>query len=287
MAAPPSTTPKTTDPNDPSKFRSMVSYEEREAIGLTPRTWTGVVHPEVYPTLTRLNKNIVELRERLRKDKDVRAFDALSQIEFPSMVYVQIQLTELDAQRRVLQSLTAAEFHRPYLFETLAGLTGYVSQSGLDKLAHHPDVLGLCLDDNPLPITRKLIDKDSIPSAKQGEANDEPGVKEGIVDADVYRAFALSDRVTVDVSLRTTSLPGWDDLPADTQARNELRDIAYAELQDRLLSSLSADDFRLKSKCMSSLSGSVTRESLQILWKHPDVQKVTIPRLARITDPRN
>jgi len=45
----PSRSMTTADPNDPDKTRTIVSREERERLGLTLRTWTGVVHPDVSP----------------------------------------------------------------------------------------------------------------------------------------------------------------------------------------------------------------------------------------------
>jgi len=54
--------PVTSDPNDPEKTRATVFFpEKREKLGLTPKTWSGVVHPDVYPTLDRLNKTVESL----------------------------------------------------------------------------------------------------------------------------------------------------------------------------------------------------------------------------------
>jgi hypothetical protein len=82
----------TADPNDPGKTRTTIPREEREELGLTPRTWTGVVDPEAYARLDRLDKTVADLRERLKKGKDAEAFDTLRRIRFKGMVYVQVQL---------------------------------------------------------------------------------------------------------------------------------------------------------------------------------------------------
>ncbi|MGQ9652234.1 MAG: hypothetical protein ACUVXJ_19235 [Phycisphaerae bacterium] len=274
----------TPDPNDPEKTRTIIPREEREKLGLTPRTWTGVVDPEVYARLDRLNKTVAELKDRLKKGRDVEAFDALWRIRFKGMVYVQVQLKDRDAQRRVLASLKASEFHAPYLFEKSVGLTGYITKEGLDKLAKNPDVTGVCLDDKPLPGPGKIMAKDLLPPAKPGEAANEPGVPEKKVDPDVYRAFALGDRVDVAVSLRVELPSRPEELPSDLVARNELREQAGQQVQDRVLSALTANEFWLSSRHESGMSGSVTKEGLQKLWRHPDVQRISFPPLMRVPE---
>ncbi len=274
----------TADPNDPEKTRTIIPREEREKLGLTPRTWSGVVDPEVYARLNRINKTVADLKERLKKGKDVQAFDALWRIRFKDMVYIQVQLKEREAQRRVLASLKASEFHVAYLFEKSAGLTGYVTKEGLDKLAKNPDVTGVCLDDKPLPGPGKIMAKDFLPPAKPEEAANEPGVPEKKVDPDVYRAFALNDRVDVAVSLRQEFTSRPEDLPSDLVARNELREQAGKRVQDRVLSAVTADEFWLSSRRDSGMSGSVTKEGLHKLWKHPDVQRISFPPLMRVPE---
>lgn len=298
--------PRVADPNDPEKTRSTISRDEREKLGLTPKTWTGVVPPEVYATLDRLNQTVASLKDRLQKGRDVQAFDALRRIRFEGMVYVQVQLKHdpkgkpdseenkaaiRDVQRRVLASLKASEFHVPYLFEKAPGLTGYVTKEGLDKLAKKPDVAGVCLDDKPLPKKGKIIVKDSLPPAKPGEAANEPGVAEGIVDPDVYRAFDLSDRVDVIVSLRAESLPelGGNTL-SDMRARWELHKQVEKQLRERVLSAMTADGFWVSTLLGPGMSGCITREGLQDLRQHPAVQRIYLQeflRLQRIPERRN
>jgi len=284
VPSPPSTMP---DPNDPDKTRAVVSREEIERTGLKPRTWTGVVDPEVYVRLDRLNKTVADLKERLKKERDVKAFDTLWRMRFKGMVYVQIQLKpdgkNKEVQRRVLASLKASEFHARYLFDGAPGIIGFATKEALDKLAKNPDVTGVCLDDNQLPDPLAgVIFRDHLPPPKPGDtSSQQPGVRENKVEADVYRVFEQADRADVDVSLRTDSLPELTDNPSEMLARNELRDQAEKQLQDRVLSTLTADDFMLRARFGSGIGGFVTRNGIQQLWKHPDVLRIRLQRLAR------
>jgi len=272
----------TADPNDPEKTRTIIPREEREKLGLTPRTWTGVVDPEVYAKLDRLNKTVAELKDRLKKGRDVEAFDALWRFRFKGMVYVQVQLKERDAQQRVLATLKASEFHAPYLFEKSAGLTGYITKEGLDKLAKNPDVTGVCLDDKPLPDRPKTVYKDDLPPARPGDTpSSQPGVEERKVDPDVYRAFSLSDRVEVMVSLKAESLPEWSEAPSENRSRLELRNQAERQLQDRVLSAITADEFWLGARIGSGIAGFINRHGVEKLWKHPEVLRIGLMGLER------
>jgi len=184
--------------------------------------------------LERLNKTVEGLKERprLKKGRDMDAFDALERIRFPGMVYVQVQVKDIDAQRRVLATLKASEFHDPYLFEKAAGFTGYATKEALDKIAKNPDVVGLCLDDKPFAEPLKTIYKNDLPPAEPGDASaTKPGVAEGIVDADVYRALDRSTHVKAGVSLRgEDSLPELTDVPAKMWEAGELRQQAAKQL---------------------------------------------------------
>jgi len=125
FAAPPpkpTSAPVTADPNDPEKTRTIVPREEREKLGLTPHTWSGVVHPDVYLTLDKLKKTEARLRERLRNESGEQGeevFDMLWFMHFKGTVYVQVQLKSKDAQRRVLASLKTSEFHAQQLFAAM------------------------------------------------------------------------------------------------------------------------------------------------------------------------
>lgn len=272
------------DPNDPEKTRVTVSPEERETLGLTPRTWTGVVQPQAYTTLDALSKTA----DRLKKTNTVQAIQALHSIRFEGTVYVQIQLKPdsriQDAQHRVLASLKASEFHPLYLFEASAGLTGYATKEALDRLAKSPDVTGVCLDDKALPGPGKIVVKDALPPAKPGEAANEPGVPEKKVDPDVYRALALTDRVDVLISLREDSLPKLTDVPSQMHAQNQLRKQAEKQLQDRVLSLVSADEFWLSNRLGPGISGRITKEGIDKLWKDPDVRRIYLPQAFKVPD---
>jgi len=275
--------PRVADPNDPEKTRPTISREKREQLGLIPHTWAGVVHPNVYATLDRLNRTVTTLKDRLKTGRDVQAFQALWSMRFKGMVYVQVQVKDKDAGRRVLASVKASEFHVRQLFEGTAGFVGYATKEGLDKLAKNPDVLGVCLDDKPLPGPGKIIVKDILPPAKPGEtASAQPGVAEGKVDPHVYRAFDLADRVHVMVGLRGESLPELTDKGPEMRSRLELRNQAEKQLQDRVLSTVSAHDFWVEGRGGPAMHGAITKEGLQELWKHPDVRRIVLPQPLKI-----
>jgi len=299
-----SVTPVTVDPNDPEKMRAVVSREEREKLGLTPHTWSGVVDPEVYASLDRVNKTLATLKDRMKRDKDIRAFQAwFAGAETEGTVYVQVQLKHepkgasdskenmaaiKDVQRRVLASLKASEFRLRQLFEGVAGFVGYARKEALDKLAKNHDVTGVCVDDGPLPEAPvKIIHRDDLPAPKPGQPAG-PGAREDRVEPDVYRAFELTDRPYVMIALRRAdSLPQLNDKPSEMFARNELRDKAQKELRDRVLSTVNADDFWLRSSHSSSMAGFTTREGLQTLSKHPEVLRINLVALVRYPERRN
>lgn len=282
-AAQPPRVSATADPNDPEKTRPVVPREEREKLGLTPKTWTGVVQPEVYARLDNLKKAMASAREKVNAGtKDERVFQAWwAGTQTEGTVYVQIHLKDQAAQRRVLASLKASEVQRPYLFTKLPALTAHVTKEALDKLAESPDVLGVCLDDKPVPDTRRgIITKDGLPALKAGdESGEQPGVKEGKIEAEVYRAFAISDRVRVTVSLRGESLPELTDKGPEVRTRLVRRHQAEKQLQDRVLASVSADDLELIARIGSGVSAYITREGAHKLARHPDVQRISLPVL--------
>jgi len=280
----PSRPKATNDPNDPENTRPIIPREEREKLGLTPHTWSGVVHPDVYPKFDMLNKVIANLKEKVNK-KDVQAVRVLFGMRFKGTVYVQVQLKDKDTQRRVLASLKASEFHVRQLFDGSAGFVGYVTKEGLDKLVKNPDVIGVCLDDKPLPEKGKTIYTNDLPPAKPGEAANEPGVAERKVDPDVYRAFALSERVYVIISLHIESLPALGGTTlSEMRVRNELREQAEKQLRDRVLSTVSADDLWLWVNLGPGMSGFITKEGLEKLQKQSEVQRIHLDHLVRIPE---
>jgi hypothetical protein len=263
------------DPNDPEKTRTIISREEREKLGLTQKTWSGVVHPEVYATLDSLNEKIANLKTRMERDRDFRAFQLLfSATQTEGTVYVEVQLKNKDARKRVLGSLKASEFRVRQLLDQAAGFVGYATREGLDKLAKHPDVIGVCVDNKPLPDAPvRIIHRDDLPPAQAGEAAG-PGAREDKVEPDVYRMFALTDRPYVMVNLRADSLPQLTDEPSEMLARERARREVEKTLQDRILCTISADDFYLQARAGSAISGFITPEGLEKLQQHPDVLRI-------------
>ncbi|HUU84502.1 MAG TPA: hypothetical protein VM243_13460 [Phycisphaerae bacterium] len=294
LAEPPRV-PVTVDPNDPEKRRAIIPREEREQLGLAPHTWTGVVDPQAYATLERLLETIERLKEAGTGDAQMTPF----LMQFPGTVYVEVHLKHdakgtvgfqenmagiRDAQHRVLRSMTAAQFHVRQLFERAPGLVGYATREALDKLAAHPDVAGVCLDEQPLPERAKVVSNDDLPPAKPGEAADEPGVAEGKVDADVYRAFALTDRVYVSLDLRgADSLPPSADAPSEMWDRDRVREEVARELQNRFLASFNADELWAWTVPLGQLfiSAFVNKDGLQKLRQHPDVPRIRLPHVYR------
>jgi hypothetical protein len=277
VSAPPAATRVTADPNDPAKTRTMISFEEREALGIEPHTWTGVMHPEVYPTLDRLNATVAELRSRATavNQRDVEAFDALWRVRFPGTVYVQVQLISKEAQHQVLGSLTAAEFYDAYLFNSAAGIVGYATKEGLDKLGANSDVTGVCLDNKPVPaMADPLATRQPAPKPTPGEAQVPRQVERiGSVEAAAYQAIQESTNgyVFVLVNLRRS-------IPED--ATHEERGSADRDAQARILSALTADEFRTSSRGpIGGLTGHVNRAGLDKLSTHPDVLTVDLPAL--------
>lgn len=267
--------PTVSDPNDPFKMRATCSLEQRERLGLKPHTWDGVVDPEAFAALARLKETIADLEQQAQSTKDAKAVARLHSVQFRDMVFVQIQVMAQEDQRKVLGSLTAAEFRRPCLLASSPGILGYVSRSGLDKLAANPAVAGVCLDDQPIAGRfRPNIDRNALPP--ECEEAESPGVKEGKVDADVYRALLVTDRVRVTIELSQSAKPPQGDA-SDPAAAIQAR-------QDSVASAVSADAFWFDSTKDTALLGYVTKEGVQKLWSHPDVARIAIPA-ARVMPP--
>ena len=69
--------------------------------------------------------------------------------------------------------------------------------------------------------------------------------------------------------------------PSEILDKDELREQAEKQLQDRVLSTISADDFWFKSGVGLGMSGLITKGGLQKLCKHPDVRKIVLPVLMK------
>jgi len=292
--AEPPRVPVTVDPNDPEKRRTIIPREAREQLAVAPHTWTGVVDPQAYATLERQHEILKRLNEARTDDAHMILF--AMDMQFPGTVYVEVQLkhdpdAQVDSeenraairekQRRVLRSLTAAEFRVRQLFERSPGLVGHASREGLDKLAAHPDVAGICPDDEPLPEKLKTIYKNDLSPGVPGEGVDEPGVAEGKVDPDVYRALTLTDRVEVTISPGNHLLPPRTDVSADVWAGDRLRKEAVRQARDRFLAGFSAEELWTWSVCPGDLSiwSFVNREGVEKLAEHPDVERIRLLEL--------
>ena len=298
LAEPPRV-PVTVDPNEPDKRRAIIPREEREQLGLAPHTWSGVVDPQAYATLERQHEILERLNEA--RTDDAHMILCAMDVRFPGSVYVQVQLKHdadgpadskenraaiRETRRRVLRSLTAAEFRVRQLFERAPGFVGYASKEALDKLATNSHVAGVCPDDQPLPEKPKTIYQNDLPPAKPGEAADEPGVAEGRVDADVYRALGLTDRVEVTVNLGDHLLPPRTDVPADVWARDRLRREAARQARDRFLAGFNADELRTWGVFVDRpvICALVNREGVEKLGQHSDVRGVQLEQLISVPE---
>jgi hypothetical protein len=246
--------------------REVVPPEQRETLGLDETPWTkehGKVHSRVYKAL----------------EKDERPWPR--PVGYEGTVYVQVQLKHeqkgkadsaenkaaiKQLQSRVLSQLTAAEFHVEYPLQMLPGILGYVNRAGLEKLKTNPDVVAICLDDKPFPRRPQHVFKVDLPPLKPGDPATQAGGG-GKVEVEVYQALGLHERVFVLVNLVPTG--SHDRLSEEHMAR-------VKEIENRVLSALTADEFWLSSKTKSftALHGRVNKEGLKKLENHPDVDGV-------------
>lgn len=249
------------DPNDPVASRQVITREEREKIGLKPHTWQGVIQGDVRATLDKLGRQITNSNDRLLKGRDDKAFDLLMRIRFQGMVYVEVE-TKKDAQRRVLTTLKASEFHVRQVFTKVNGFVGYASVAALDRLAQNPDVIGVCLDDKPLPSLPPILLRPRY---------------------NLDAAFKIADHVRVTVVLRSNSIPQAYDLPSSLQRHQKI-----ADLQDRVLSTVTADDAWVwgRERWSTMMPLSVTKEALAALQKNPDVLSADMLRDAGVRFPK-
>lgn len=251
--------------DQPKDVRKLVSPEQREALGLNDATWTKEaekIHPDVYRAL----------------EKDERPWPR--PVGFDGTAYVQVHLRHRQKgkadsaenkaaikqlQSKVLSSLTAAEFHVEYPFQTMPGILGYVNRAGLEKLKASAAVVGVCLDDKPLPKRPPHVFKADLPALKPGDPSTPPGEGRfwgsgGKVEVEVYQALGLHERVFVMVNL----------IPTSSEA------VRNTEIENTVLSALSADEFWLQSRTASfpSLHGLVSEGALKKLENHPNVAGV-------------
>ncbi len=240
--------------------RQIITRIEREKLGLTPHTWQGVVHADVYPSLKKLSALAEALKARLRQRRDEKADGLLRRINMQGMVYVEVS-TRDDAQRRVLASLRASEFHARQVFDKASGFVGYASAPALDKLAKNPDVIGVCLDNKPLPDSPPIFFKPD----------------------DENSAFKKASHINISISLTTDAIPRANDLPSGFVREQKIR-----EIQDRVLTIVNADEVRVWGKIPWStlVSAFATRDGLDKLRRSPDIIRVeTTSRLIKLPKP--
>ena len=212
----------------------------------------------------------------MKEKNDSQAVQALFRVQYEGAAYVQIQFKDQDAKRRALASVTACDLHVRQVFDNAPALVGYTTNEGLEKLSKSPDVVGICLDDRPLPESDKIITKNDLPPATPGEVDNEPGVADKKVDPDVYRALKLHDRVYVLVSLTSEPLSKPSDGSTDIRSSTAMRKKTEKQLQDRVLTTLNADEFRLWVRLGPGMGGFVKKNAIAKLLTHPDVRLIRL-----------
>jgi hypothetical protein len=96
------------------------------------------------------------------------------------------------------------------------------------------------------------------------------------VELPVYEAFGKSTDAYVEVGVLLRYVPSG---PALSPEAIRAQSRAEREVQDRVLSSLTAEEFRLKARDGSSIDGYVNSAGLAKLARHPDVTGVGVAGL--------
>lgn len=248
---------------------------QREELGLPAPTWVAA-HGKVQPAV----REALEKQKELMADpKSMAPFQGDRPVGFQGYAYVDVYLRHerkgnysspenqaaiREVQKRVLNKLTAAEFSVFFEFKNTAGLVGYINEAGLNKLVDDADVVAIGLDDHVKP--------EDPPRAlhEPGAGLDPPGKVEGKVETAVYQALEKSADGYVFVIVGVTRIP-----PVETVSREAYlaREAAKRGLQERVLSALTADEFRVRARA-GSLSGYANRAALAKLADHQDVDGV-------------
>jgi hypothetical protein len=245
---------------------TMTSVKEREAMGLDQPTWTEE-HGKVQPQVRVAIKHEQDLETNMDKDLMPAMYKFGRPVGFLSTVYVAVHLRVeqgktkeetraaiRDVQNCALRQLTAAEFSVFLRFEDHPAILGYANEAGLAKLAKINDVIAIGLDAKPIP-------RDSPRFHSQGVAEMDSDLPK--VSAQVRAALQKVEYVYVIVILKQDEVRGPKDLDEIRQAR---------KVQDRVLTRLTAEDFRSTSRSSrSSLHGYVNTAGLNKLNEDPDV----------------
>jgi hypothetical protein len=249
-----------------------VSREDREAMGLPAPTW--VSSKEKVQAVVR---DALEAQRKLIGKNPMAMYQGDRPIGFQGTLFVDVYLSHKakgafdskenqaavkEEQDRLLSKLTAAEFAVLYAFENTAGLVGYVNDAGLKKLIDDPDVVAIGVDDQARP--------ESVVRPRTMEERRRPrhGPTEmiGKITAEVYKQLEQSSDGWVFVSV-TINQPIRRDIPA------EEHDVLARKTGDRILSGLTAAEFRMTSRDFG-LDGYVNASGLAKLGEHADVLSV-------------
>lgn len=276
------------DPSDPNGTILRITPDERERIGLQKKTWPGVVHSDVYPRLNSLKASIEAFLEMLRKKNgnDPEAFRYLFGLYFAGTVRVEVatraQSNTENAGRRVLSRLSASEFFTQHVFRGSAGFVGFATKTGLDQLAADPDVIGICIDTQPIPADREWFSQYPTPGTANGTSTSVFMAPVRKVEPDVIRALAVTERVNVNISLSPDSLPSDGGAASERWKRLEAREQAERMLSDRVLSTVNADDLWVYNSENCILWGGITRAGAEKISRHPEVQIIELPKAIRV-----
>jgi hypothetical protein len=142
------------------------------------------------------------------------------------------------------------------------------------------------LDEQPLVIKRERVFKD-LSLVEGDESTNTPDGIESNVEPDVYRAFAIADWVDVTIVLRgNETLPALTDDPSQMWSLWKMRDEAVRTIQGAFLSSFNGYELRPWSdaRAILVLTATVTRDGVDKMRQHPDVETVRLPQLVRSID---
>lgn len=250
---------------------------EREALGLPAPTWVAA-HGKVLPAV----REALEAQKKLMGDP-MAEFQGDRPCGFQGTAYVDVYLRHeakgkhaskenrtaiKQVQDRLLSRLTAAEFSLIFAFKNTAGLVGYIDEAGLTKLLADADVVAVGLDDQPRP-------QDPPPArhepARRGQKR--WTLAEAKIDPQARAALEKSADAFLYVNVVLTGVP-WRQGTLQ-QALKQQR-AAEREIEDRVLSTVSAGELKLRSRG-GGFSGYVNAAGLAKLDRHADVVGVGLP----------